>query len=510
MQMERERFARGYLAAAALCAGLTLLATPLLGVVDLANIALLFVLVVVISAARWGRGAGVFASFVAVFCFDVFFVPPRFSLTVADAQYLIIFVVMLAVSLVISHLTNAYREKALEAEQRARELTLLHNLAGALSGALTLEQVNVRMNDVFARHLGAEGILFLPDDSEKLQVFPTTMLVGMADLLTAQGVYANGQSVGFGVGASDVMIPLFLPMEGSTRRRGVLGLRQAVTGGLMPDAGLATAIAAVVSTAIERLHFVAVAQQRTLEVQTERLRSSILSAVSHDLRTPLTVLYGLADSLLQRGDLLPEQQATVVTLRDHSHRLHRMVDNLLDMARLKSGRLELRRDWQSIAELAGASVQAMSLWLDASRIRFAIPADLPLVQVDALLLERAFFNLLENAARYSTPGSPVVIGAGLDERQPDRLAVWVSNDGDGFPEDRLPVLFELFERGHAESRVLGMGVGLAVCRAIVEAHGGEIVAVNLAGGAEVRFFLPLLPVPPLPAESDALPGVDHG
>jgi len=492
-----------YLAAIGLCGLTTVLALPMLGLVDLANIVLLFVLSVLVAATVLGRGPAVLASFLAVACFDFFFVPPRFSFTVAHTQYLITFAVMLAVSLVITHLTNAYREKAIEAERRAGESALLHELASALSGALNVEQVAERLADVLQRRLIAGASLFVPDADDRLvAAHGATDRIPLVEQLAAQGVYLSGQPTHANSDLRDGVATVLQPLVGSTRRRGVLGLH--FLGAVPEDEALPAAIAALVATAIERIHFVEVAQASMLEMQTERLRSSILSAISHDLRTPLTVLFGLADSLVQSAGLSAEQQATAATLREQSHRLHRMVDNLLDMARLKSGRIVLKRDWQAMPELVGASVQAMSPWIDAERMRFDWPAGLPLIELDAVLMERVICNLLENAIKYSSPGTPVTVGGQVAaEASPPRLQVWFDNAGDGFPPGRTEQLFEIFERAPSESTVPGVGVGLAVCRAIVEAHGGSIVALNRPGGARVLIELPLGITPVVPEEGAA-------
>jgi len=495
-------FTRHALAVAA-CALTTVLSLPLLGRVDLANIVLLFVLSVVLVATLLGRGPAVLASFVAVACFDFFFVPPRFSFTVAHFQYLITFAVMLAVSLIISHLTNAYREKAIEEAQRAMESAVLHELAKALAGASSLQDVVHRLGEICRRHLDAEATLFLPAETGS-GLEPASAVATPVDYVeraVVQGVFANGLAVLANSEIHDGVVTALHALEGSTCRRGVLAIHRKPSA-LEPH--LVSAIAAVVTTAVERIHFVDIAQDRAIEVQTERLRGAILSAISHDLRTPLTVLYGLADTLARSGGLDAEQQATAATLREQSRRLHRMVDNLLDMARLRSGRIDLQRDWQSLPELVAASARALSPWLDPSRLRFDWPEDLPLVEIDAVLMDRVFSNLLENAVKYSPPESAVHVGARTGTGAgAGRLHVWFENAGAGFPPDRAERLFEMFARGPVESPTPGAGIGLSVCRAIVEAHGGRIAAANRPeGGARVSIELPLGDPPAMPAEGD--------
>lgn len=491
--------ARSYVLTVLACALTTALALPLLDRVDQANIVLLFVMLVVLVATYGGRGPAVLASFLAVACFDFFFVPPRFSFTVAHAQYLITFAVMLAVSLIISQLTNAYREKAMEAECRASASALLYELAEALSGAPTLEIVAERLATLVHRHLDAEAILLLPltaGGHERLAV--PGHAVNFVEQAAAHGVYVSGKPVETNGDLHDGVLTALFPLEGATRRRGVLALHFPQIGHPHVDAALLSAMAAVVATAVERIHFVDVAHATTLDMQTERLRSAILSALSHDLRTPLTVLYGLADSLAQRPDLAADDQATALMLRDQSHRLSRMVDNLLDLARLRSGRIELRRDWQAIPELVGAAAQSLRPWLDSQRLQFAWPHDLPLVELDAVLMERVLCNLLENAAKYSPANSPISLAARVSD-DARWLQVWIDNSGAGFPAERIARLFEIFERGSSESPVSGVGIGLAVCRAIIEAHGGRIEATNRSGGgARVLIELPLAATPDIP------------
>jgi two-component system sensor histidine kinase KdpD len=491
-----------YALALLVCAMTTLLVLPLFGHLDLANIVLLFTLAVVAVATWLGRGPAVLASFVAVACFDVFFVPPRFSFTVADAQYLITFVVMLLVALVITHLTAAFRRKAREAEQRAQEATFLQAVASALSGAMTMAQAAALLDGLCREHFAIDARLFVATVDNQLQAVDGGGEVPDGDVQRlADVVFRKGNATALPLADAGDRVTLLRALEGATRRRGVIALR--CSREQASGEALWTALSAVVATAVERIHYVDVALATTLDMQSERLRSSILSAIAHDLRTPLTVLYGLADTLAGSDGLSDEQVATAAALRDQSHRMHRTVDNLLDMARLRSGRIVLRLDWQSIPELVGASAQSMAPWLDAARLQFRWPAALPLLRLDALLMQRVWCNVLENAAKYSPPGSTIAIGAEvIGTPESGSLRVWFDNAGGGFPTERLERVFDLFERGEVAASVNGMGVGLAVCRAIVEAHGGRIEAINRDGGARVLIELPLSVAPTMQNEQD--------
>ncbi len=265
------------------------------------------------------------------------------------------------------------------------------------------------------------------------------------------------------------------------------------------------ALSSLLATALERLHFVAVAQAAELGMQSERLRSSILSSISHDVRTPLTVLCGLVDTLqLTQPGLSDEGKELVASLRAHAFHLHGMVNNLLDMARLQSGRVQLQREWQPLEEVIGASIHLLGNTLSSHTVRVTVPADLPLVQLDAVLLERVFCNLLENAAKYSPPHSTITLAAAV---QGSVVEVRICNAGAGFPADSMGDLLDVFSRGQQESPVQGFGIGLSICRSIVEAHGGEIALLSPeAGGACVMFTLPL-GSPPTVEPEQASPGL---
>jgi two-component system sensor histidine kinase KdpD len=291
---------------------------------------------------------------------------------------------------------------------------------------------------------------------------------------------------------------LFLPLHGTTYVRGVLALSASGNDLLNNERRpLFEAIAALLAASVERLHFVEVAQHAQLQMTDERLRSSILSALSHDIRTPLTVLYGMADTLAQSA--LPDTLHEMAdAMRQQTLRLNSMVSNLLDMAKLRAGDIRLNLEWQPVEEVIGASIKLLGPALEQHPVSVTLAPDMPLLRFDAVLMERVLCNLLENAAKYASPGSPIRIAAKTDRR----LAhITVCNDASQFPPDRLESLFELFERGDAESNVPGVGLGLAICRSIVQAHGGTIHADN-DNGACATFTLPLGEPPEIELEDE--------
>lgn len=482
------------------CIGTTALATPLLGYLDLANIVMLFLLTVLLVAVKLGRNAAILASVLSVLLFDIFFVPPRFSLAVSNIQYLVTFAVMLVTALITAHLAAGLRQRAEESQRREQQTQALYQLARQLAGTLTIEQVGEIVQAFLAQQLAAQSAILLPDErAPALQAIalPDTLLI---ESHLAQVALTSGQLVRSDEIASLGYAPLYLPLRASMRIRGVLAVRFAENSP-EPSAettSLLEALASLIAVAVERLHYVEVAQASEVRMLTERLRSSILSALSHDLRTPLTALVGLADSLfLVKPVLPPTALETAQALHEQAERLAGLVSNLLDMARLNAGQVTLRREWQPLEEVVGASIKLLGSGLAGHPLKIELAPDLPLLEFDAVLIERVLCNLLENAAKYSPAASPLELRAAL---QGDSVEISVLDRGPGFPAQQRDELFEMFVRGASESGKPGTGLGLAICKAIVEAHGGRIAAENRPdGGACVSFTLPR-GIPPIVEE----------
>ncbi|MBS1161905.1 MAG: ATP-binding region, ATPase-like:Histidine kinase N-terminal [Proteobacteria bacterium] len=485
------------------CALTTLLATPLLGYLDLANIVMLFLLTVLLLAVSLGRGAAVQAAVLSVLLFDIFFVPPRFSLAVSNIQYLVTFAVMLATALITGQLAAGLKQKAREAQVREQQTHALYEVARQLAGTLSLHQVLAIARQFVSRQFAADSTLLLPADHPPGSAETLAPSAFRVEPHLAAIALQGGETVRNNEFSSAGYASFYLPLRASLRTRGVLAVAfPANAPEVLPEQqALLEALASLIAIAIERLHYVEVAQATQLNIVAERLRSSILSALSHDLRTPLTALVGLADSLSLIKPALPTTALeTAQAMHEQAARLAGLVGNLLDMARLNAGQVTLRREWQPLEEVIGASIKLLGSALATHPVRVTLPADLPLLQFDAVLIERVFCNLLENAAKYAPPATPIEIEA---SQSAEFVEVRVRDHGPGFPAGDRAALFDMFVRGQTAASKPGTGLGLAICRAIVEAHGGTIVADNAEdGGASLCFTLPR-GVPPVVEEESA-------
>ncbi len=491
-----------YLWAALACVAVTLMSMPLAAHFDRSNIVAIYILTVVLIAVRFGRGPAALSAVLSVCAFDFFFVPPRFSFAVSDVQYFLTFCIMLAVGLITGQLTAGLRFQARVAAHREERAGSLYEIARDLSGAVQIDQV-VRISDEsIERTFRASAALLLPNADGKLAMTsPRGDDTLAVDIGIAQWAFDKGQPAGFGTDTLPGTEVLYIPLRAPTRARGVLALKAHNRRLLrIPEQRqLLDTFAALIAIALERVHYVEVAQDALVRMESERLRNSLLAALSHDLRTPLTVLVGLAESLtLTKPPLPPPQLEAAEAMQDEARRMSTLVSNLLDMARIESGEVKLSLQWQPLEEVVGSSLDAARGMLKQHAVEVHIPRDLPLVRFDALLIERVLVNLLENASKYTPPGSKITLASQVVG---DSLSVSVSDDGPGLPVGREEAVFQKFTRGERESATPGVGLGLAICRAIVDSHHGKIVATHRpGGGARFTFTLPLGQPPAAAAE----------
>ncbi|WP_233862763.1 DUF4118 domain-containing protein [Paraburkholderia adhaesiva] len=520
---------RAYAAALVICACITLVANQLIDRIDLTNLVMLYLLGVIFTATKLGRGPGVMLSFVSIAAFDFFFVPPRMSLSVSDTQYLLTFVGMLLTSLVISHLTSSLRREASVAQRREQRTGAMYAMARELAAALTTEQIVAIGSRHVSEVFGARVAILLPDSVDKVQQKieepdPQTMLdAPSVDLDVGQWVYDQQKPAGNGTDTLPAAVARYQPLKAPMRTRGVLAVvtRDARELQVPEQQRMFDAFAAQIALALERVHYVDIARDALVNMESERLRNSLLSAISHDLRTPLTAIVGFSSMLANTqtpGSRVDERAGELIeSIHDEALRMTGIVTNLLDMARLQAGSLKLNRQWTLLEETVGAALAACRRVLARHPVQVSLEEGLPLLHLDAVLMERLFSNLLENAAKYTSPDTPLVIGARRVETggQPF-VRVTIDDNGPGLPPGMGERVFEKFTRGEKESAKPGIGLGLAICRAIVEAHGGTIGATNRtddAGrvlGATFWFSLPVELPPPPPADEVAPDASVHG
>lgn len=501
---------RKYAMSAAVCAATTLLATPLLEVLAPANILMLFLLSVVLVAVRYGRGPAVLASFLTVGAFDFFFVPPRFSFAVSDVEYLLTFAIMGVVALVIGQMTAGLTYQARVAQRREDRVRSLYEMSRDLSGALMVEQVAEIAARFLAAEFNARSALLVADADDRLGAPLVPAEAPEIDRAIAQWSFDRNEPAGQGTDTLPASPALYLPLSAPMRLRGVLAVqpRDATRLAVPEQRRLLDTCASLLAISLERIHYVDVAQSTTVQMESERLRNSLLAAISHDLRTPLASLVGLAESLtLGRPPLQGAQAETARAIGTAARRMAALVHNMLDMARLQSGAVHLDRQWQPFEEVIGSALNAARPVLGDRPVRVSLPEALPLVNIDAVLIERVLFNLLENAGKYTPPDSSIEIGAAADG---DAVELWVDDHGPGLPKGREEALFGKFERGQRESATPGVGLGLAICRTIAQAHGGTVSGHTRRGGG-ARFTLrlprgePPVLTPPPEANRDVMP-----
>jgi two-component system sensor histidine kinase KdpD len=489
--------------AIAIVAATTLVAAAVRSVVDVPDIEMLFLLGVMIAATTCGRAASVLAAALAVLAYDFFFVPPSFTLAVSDARYFLTFAMMFGVSIVIGYLARRLREQQQAAVGRERSTSALYALSRELGAALDEAGVASVCVRAAAEAFDAQAIMLRRgerDDLAPIAASPRDAALDASELAVARWVLEHGAPAGRGTDTLPGDRVVCIPLRTFGDVLAVLALRPARERGLTAEQrSFLDALARQVALALDRVRLADEARHAALRAKTEELRSGLLSAVSHDLRTPLAAITGAGTMLRQDGALDPALRRDLVeTICEEAERLERLVSNLLDMTRLDSGAVQPKREWVPLVEVVGAALTRLERRLAGRRITTTIAEDVPLLSVDPVLVQQLFLNLLENAAKYTPPGSEIDIRA---VREGGTLVVDVGDRGPGIPPGQEERVFERFHRGE-HAGVRGVGLGLPIARAIAQAHGGRLVAGNRPGGGAVfRLTLPL-PAEPPPRSAD--------
>lgn len=485
---------KGCIAAAVLCAGITFLTKWLLPDFSPTNQVMIYLLGVVLIAIGFGRLPSVVASLLNIVAFDLFFVAPEWQFAVSDAQYLVTFAVMLAVGVITGNLTAGVRYQARVARHREQRARYLYELAGGLSKARDPADVSRTGQRVVSAALFARCEVWLPDHTGELVPPAERMLSVVPDRAIMKWSFDKGHPAGAGTDTLPGVPYKILPLRSSINP-GLLIIEPDNARTLMipEQQRLLDTFCMLISGALERLELTRKEQVSRLAIEREELRNSLLAALSHDLRTPLTVLFGQAEILtLDLSSEGSEYAQQAGEIRMQTLRTIRLVNNMLDMARIEDAGFRLRTDWISLEEIVGSAIKSLEMLLPVEKIQLDLPGKLILLQADGPLLERVFVNLIENAIKYAS-AEQGVIGIRAKELE-GKINVEIWDNGPGLPVGKETTLFEKFTRGDVESAIPGVGMGLAICRTIVEMHQGTIQAFNRPeGGACFAFSLPLPP-----------------
>lgn len=495
-----------YLESLGWVAAATLLCELLRSFIAPTNLAMIFLLAVVVAALRLGRGPAIAASILSVLVFDFFFVPPRITLAVSDYQYLITFAGLLIVGLVISTLASRVRDQAEAARRREAQTVSLYELSRDLASAVGLDAIMQSVITLIGQTFDREVAVFLPE-GERLAVQAVSPGFGLDQdkYAIATWAFQRGQPAGRGTDTLPAADARYLPLKTARGVVGILGLKLTSSSQQSPpeQRRLIEAFASQTALAIERAQLAETARQAELLKQTEKLQTALLNSISHDLRTPLATITGSLSSLLEDDtELEPAaQQELLKTAHEEANHLNQLVGNLLDMSRLEAGALKVSHELSDIQDVIGATLQRLNNALAGREVSVDLSPDLPLVLLDFVLVVQALVNVLDNAIKYSPPGTPIDINARLRN---DSLELQIADRGPGVPPEDLKRIFDKFYRVAYTSLDLpsdrqkkgdapaGTGLGLSISSGIIEAHGGRIWAENRPGGGIiVTLTLPL-------------------
>ncbi len=489
---QRYLYALGLVAAATLVGGLVGPA------IHPTNLVMIYMLTVVVAAVYLGRGPSILVSLLGVVAFDFFFVPPVLSFTVSDTEYLLTFLGLLVVGLVISQLAAQFREQMDAVRRREAAMAVLYSLsrdlavAGGLDGIMNAIVSNV--SQAFGRHV----VVLLPRAEDNRVLTPMVespeFQLDENEYAVAVWAFQHGEAAGRGTDTLPAAKVRYLPLKTAHGVMGVMGIAPSdPQNTLTPEQRrLLESFASLAAVAIERAQLEEAARNAQLYEATEKLQTALLNSISHDLRTPLVSITGVLSSLQDDRTHLDTKtrQMLIDNAREEADRLNRLVGNLLDMTRLEAGAIKVVKQPSDVQDLAGAALEQVDGRLRDRPVTVDVPDDLPPAPMDFGLMVQVLVNLIDNALKYSPPDSPIDIRARQSDSQ---IVIEVADRGIGIPSEELTRVFDKFYRVHHPDDVTGTGMGLSICKGIVEAHGGQIEAQNREGGGTIiRIRLPML------------------
>ncbi|MGD0867528.1 MAG: DUF4118 domain-containing protein, partial [Rhizomicrobium sp.] len=446
------------------------------------NIALVFLTAVLVSAIAYGLWPALFACLISVLAYNFFFLPPLYTFTIADRENVVALFFFALIAVIASNLTARVRAQAVTAQERAKVTEDLYLFSRKLTSVVSLDDLLWATAHQIALMLRLRVVLLLPE-GEGIAVragYPPEDSLDDADLAAARWSWEHAQPAGRGADTLPGAKRLFLPIRTGRGTVGIIGLDSDRPGPLLsPDQRrLLDALADQAALAIERVNLAQDIDRARLTTETERLRTALLTSISHDLRTPLASILGSATSLRTYRKSLDDasQDELIQTIQSESERLNRFIANLLDMTRLESGAITPKTEATDLADVIGSSLQRAAKVLGSHVVKIDLAPGLPMLKLDAVLLEQVLFNLLDNAAKYAPSGTEVLVKARRDNGY---VHLEVLDEGAGIPPEDFERIFDKFYRVQAADRKrAGTGLGLAICRGFIEAMGGTIVAHN--------------------------------
>lgn len=489
-----------YLISVLLIAGMTILLKPFGFAFETANIALIFLLPVLLNAAVWGLWPAIFAAFLGVLSFDFFFVPPELSFTVADLRYLISFAVYFAVAVLTASLAARLKQQVLYSKQKEKQTATLYALSKQISSVVDMPSLLEHFSRQLSGILNMDVTIYLAENNDELRLARRSKpfahhVQEQAELALAKQAYEQGKKpLEKRISHTGGLIGHFIPLQIEEHRFGVMVLisRHERSETLPEQAMLFEAVGGLAASAVARVKFEEEAKLAHLTAESERLRIAILNSVSHELRTPLTAIIGSATGLIDGEKLftVEERMELLLTIRDGALRMNRLVLNLLGMARLEGGMLTLRKDECELEEIIGSTLMQLKDYQEHRTIHLDLADEIPIVLGDEALLEQMLINVISNAIKYSPDYSKIMLSVKADS---EFIQLTVADEGVGLKEEEFERIFEKFYRSEQTGQLTGTGLGLAISKGIAELHGGTISAKsNVPKGALITISLPLV------------------
>jgi len=493
-----------YLFSTAYVAGALAVSSILDQFLDVRNLASVLLLAVLTSAVTFGLWPALYACFLSALAFNFFFLEPRYTLTIRDPESIVAFTVFLVVAVIASNLTARVQRQAVAARSRARATEDIYSFSKKLAGAGTLDDVLWATAFQIASMLKVRVVLLLPENGTITVKagYPPDDTLAEADIAAARWAWEHNRAAGRGADTLPGAKRLYLPLRTGRTAIGVVGLDNDKQGPLLTpeQQRLLDALADQAAVAIERVQLVADVDRARLAAEADRLRSALLTSISHDLKTPLAAIMGAAGTLKEFAPALPEKDRAELlsTVVSESERLNRFIANLLDMTRIESGAMEPNHAFHYLGDVVGSALNRAQKITAEHKTETDIPADLPMLRLDPVLFEQALFNLLDNAAKYASPGSTIRLQTWVDN---GAVILQVMDEGPGIPPDDLERIFDTFYRVRKRDQVrAGTGLGLSISRGFIEAMGGTISAANRTDRPGAIFTIRM----PVPAELPAL------